>query len=70
MRGLILFHCATLSAKAHVQTIELRKDWNKPAQPEHGLPTETWRDVIDRRKRYDEIKAKLISARMCATSTN
>jgi len=38
---------------------ELRKEWNKPAPPEIALPTETYREVIERRKRYAEIKAKI-----------
>ncbi len=42
-----------------VETIRLRKNWNKAAPPEYALPTETWREVIARRKRYEEIKAKL-----------
>ena len=42
-----------------VRTIELRKDWNKPAPATHGLPTEIWREVIGRLTRYEEIKAKL-----------
>src|SRR5207302_1591347 len=42
-----------------VQTLELRKAWNKPAPEEYALPTEIWREVVNRRKRYEEIKAKL-----------
>ena len=42
-----------------VQTLKLREGWNKAATPELALPTETWREVIVRRKRYQEIKAKL-----------
>lgn len=42
-----------------VKTLELRKGWNRPAPPTHALPTETWREVIARRKRYEEVKAKL-----------
>ena len=42
-----------------VQTLELRKGWNKLATSNFGLPTETWREVIARRKRYEEIKTKL-----------
>ncbi len=41
-----------------VRTLELRKGWNKSAPPTHSLPTETWREVIARRKRYEEVKAK------------
>ena len=42
-----------------VETLELRKNWNKLAPKTHALPTETWRDVVARRKRYEEITAKL-----------
>ena len=42
-----------------VETLELRKNWNKLAPRTHALPTETWRDVVARRKRYEEITAKL-----------
>ncbi len=42
-----------------VRTLELRKGWNRPAPPVYALPTETWREVIARRKRYEEVKAKL-----------
>jgi len=39
--------------------IERRKDWNKPASAEYALPTEIWREVVDRRKRYTQIKEKI-----------
>ena len=42
-----------------VETLELRKGWNKLATSDLGLLTETWREVVARRKRYEEIKAKL-----------
>jgi len=42
-----------------VKTLELRKGWNRPAPSTHALPTETWREVIARRTRYEEVKAKL-----------
>ena len=42
-----------------VRTLDLRKGWNKSAPATHALPTETWREVIARRTRYEEIKAKL-----------
>ncbi len=38
---------------------ELRKDWSKSAPPAIALPTEIYREVIERRKRYAEIKAKI-----------
>lgn len=39
--------------------VELRKAWNVPAPAEAALPTEIWREVIERRNRYQEIKAKI-----------
>jgi len=38
---------------------ELRKSWNKPAPPEIALPTEIYRELIARRKRYQEVKQKI-----------
>ncbi|HLC40849.1 MAG TPA: DNA methyltransferase, partial [Methylomirabilota bacterium] len=46
-------------AEGLVQTLELRKGWNKAAPPKHALPTETWREVIARRARDKEVKARL-----------
>jgi hypothetical protein len=45
--------------EGRVLTLELRKGWNKPAPATHALPTETWREVIARRNRYEEVRAKL-----------
>ena len=39
--------------------LERRKPWNKPAPSEYALPTEIWREVVARRKRYEEVKGKL-----------
>jgi hypothetical protein len=41
--------------------IERRKGWNKPAPGEFALPTETWREVVARRSRYEEVKRKLLA---------
>ncbi|HAJ79548.1 MAG TPA: hypothetical protein DCO75_07220, partial [Fibrobacteres bacterium] len=38
---------------------ELRKDWNKPASSDIALPTEIYREVIERRRRCAEIKGKI-----------
>ena len=38
-----------------------REIWNKPAPPEYGLPTETWREYIARRQRYEETHDKLVA---------
>lgn len=39
--------------------VSQRTEWNKPAPITQGLPTEIWREVIDRRNRYTEIKSKI-----------
>ena len=36
-----------------------RGAWDQPAPLEYGLPTETWREHVGRRRRYEEIWAKL-----------
>ena len=36
-----------------------RTEWNKPASINFALPTEIWREVIDRRSRYTETKTKI-----------
>ena len=39
--------------------VSQRGGWNKTASPEYALPTETWREHVARRQRYDEVRAKL-----------
>ncbi len=41
--------------------LERRKEWNKPAPPEFALPTEIWREVVERRNRYFNIKYKIVN---------
>ena len=38
-----------------------RGEWNNAAPPEYGLPTETWREYIARRQRYEETRRKLVA---------
>ena len=40
---------------------KIRKCWNKKAPEEIALPTEIYREVIERRKRYAEVKSKIES---------
>ncbi len=44
---------------AGLNDISKRGEWNKPASSDYALPTETWREHIARRQRYEEIHAKL-----------
>jgi Eco57I restriction-modification methylase len=45
---------------AGVKDISKRAEWNKPADGEHALPTEIWREVANRRCRCEEIRSKLV----------
>lgn len=44
---------------AQADLIERRRPWNRRAPETHALPTEIWREVIARRQRYEEVRAKL-----------
>lgn len=45
--------------KAGIKEVRKRTAWNTTASPEAGLPTEIWREVIERRNRYKEVKKKI-----------
>ena len=38
-----------------------RGEWNNVAQEEYALPTEIWREVVERRKRYEEVRQKMVA---------
>ena len=42
-----------------IKDVSKRTEWNKPATGNFALPTEIWREVVDRRNRYTEIKTKI-----------
>ncbi|MDF0651707.1 MAG: hypothetical protein P0121_09600 [Nitrospira sp.] len=44
-----------------VNDVSKRTEWNKAAPNEYALPTEIWREVIARRKRYEDVRSKLAS---------
>ena len=39
--------------------VSQRGGWNRPAPDDYALPTETWREVVARRQRHAEVRAKL-----------
>lgn len=43
---------------------KIRKPWNKPAPAEIALPTEIYREVIERRNRYKDVKRVIVSGRI------
>lgn len=42
-----------------IKDVNKRSEWNKPALNGFALPTEIWREVIDRRNRYTELKERI-----------
>src|SRR3990170_3225747 len=42
-----------------LEDVSKRTEWNRSAPAEYALPTEIWREVVARRKRYDEVREKL-----------
>ena len=45
---------------------DLRKQWNTPAPPSIALPTEIYREVIERRKRCAELRKKIATGQITA----
>jgi len=39
--------------------LERRKGWNTPAPEGYALPTEIWRETVERRNRYGEVRQKI-----------
>jgi hypothetical protein len=44
---------------AGIADVAARTQWNRAAPIEFALPTEIWREVVARRTRYNEVRAKL-----------
>ena len=44
---------------AGIDDVSKRGGWNAAAPEEYALPTETWREVVARRQRHAEVRAKL-----------
>lgn len=44
---------------AGIDDVRKRAGWNRPAPAEFALPTEIWREAIDRHQRYRTLKSKL-----------
>lgn len=45
---------------AGLDDVSKRGGWNRPAPAEYALPTETWREVVARRLRYQEVRDKMV----------
>ncbi|MCY3712559.1 MAG: Eco57I restriction-modification methylase domain-containing protein [Gemmatimonadetes bacterium] len=51
---------------AGLQDVSKRHNWNEAAPADYALPTETWREHVVRRERYEENYAKLASGEVTA----
>ena len=51
-----------------IQTLELRKHWNTPTPPSHGLPTEIWRETIARHERCHSLRDQLRSGAVTSSA--
>ena len=49
-----------------LKDVAKRGEWNNAAPPEYALPTETWREHIARRQRYEEVRGKLAAGEVCS----
>ena len=49
---------------AGIEEVQKRGGWNRAAPDENALPTETWREVVARRQRHGEVRAKLASGKV------
>src|SRR5713226_9430578 len=54
--------------EAGLHDVAQRSEWNKPAPEVYALPTETWREVVARRTRYQDLRVKLAAGEI--TSAN
>lgn len=52
----------------HIPLATLRSEWNKPTPEQWALPTEIWRETIERLQRCQSIKAKIVAGEI--TSIN
>ena len=57
-----------LEIATSIADVSQRGEWNKPAPDAYALPTESWREVVARRLRYEEVKAKLASGAMMSVN--
>lgn len=53
---------------AGIDDVSQRTGWNKPAPSQFGLPTETWREYIARRQRYEALKADVSTGKLNSTN--
>lgn len=70
-------HGANLSLPEHIaiglntdkpELLKRRERWNEPAPAEYGLPTEIWREVVERRTHCEKVKGLISSGGITDTA--
>ena len=51
-----------------IENVSQRGGWNASAPDDYALPTETWREVVARRQRYEEVRDKLAAGGVAETN--
>ena len=51
-----------------IEDVSQRGGWNASAPDDYALPTETWREVVARRQRYEEVRDKLAAGGVAETN--
>jgi hypothetical protein len=44
-----------------IYDVSQRREWNNVALEEYALPTEIWREVMERRMRYEEVRQRMVT---------
>lgn len=53
---------------AGLHDLSQRGPWNTPAPEEYALPTEIWREVVARRRRYEEVRLRMAGGEVRAVN--
>ena len=51
---------------AGIGDVSQRALWNTRAPEEYALPTEIWRETVARRRRYEEVRSRLMDGQVCS----
>lgn len=55
-----------LEIEEGVNEVSLRETWDEFASAKYALPLETWREVVTRRQRYEQLKTSLLAGDICS----
>lgn len=53
--------CLPKDIVAGIKEVKKRSNWNKPTPDDFALPTEVWRETVDRRRKFEDVKSKILN---------